>query len=315
MNIGLLTDSLGHLPFTEALDWIAAHEIDTVEIATGGFSPAPHFNLSELLESDQARKSFAGEIESRGLRLTALNCNANMLDPQPERRQQAQDVLFRSIEIAPKLGVETVGTMSGCPGDPDGGQWPNWVTFPWQPEYLEILNWQWEEEITPFWKSAAQHAADHGVHIAVEMFPGQAVYNTCTLQRLREVAGPTVGANFDPSHLFFQGMDPIRVVRVLGEGFIFNVHAKDTYVDPDEMAVNGGIDTRSLDRIADRAWGYRTLGHGHGATWWRQFVSALRFAGYDGPLTIEHEDPLMSPEEGIVRSVDFLMPVVMRTQG
>ena len=120
MNIGLLTDSLGHLPFTEALDWIAAHEIDTVEIATGGFSSAPHFDLNDLSESEATRQSFVGEIESRGLKLTALNCNANMLDPHPERRQSAQDVLFKSIEIAPKLGVETVGTMSGCPGDPSG---------------------------------------------------------------------------------------------------------------------------------------------------------------------------------------------------
>ena len=313
MKIGLLTDSLGHLPFTEALDWIAIHDIDSVEIATGGFSPAPHCDLDTLVENENARQSFLGEIEKRELTLTALNCNANMLDPQPERRQSAQEVLFKSIELAPKLGVDVVGTMSGCPGDPSGSPYPNWVTFPWQPEYIEVLNWQWDEEIGPFWKKAATHAADHGVKVAIETFPGQAVYNTSTLQHLRQVSGANVGANFDPSHLFFQGMDPIRVVRVLGEDFIFNVHAKDACVDPHEMAVNGGIDTRSLDRVAERAWSYRTLGHGHGELWWQQFVGALRMVGYDGPLTIEHEDPLMSPEEGVFKSVEFLTPVVMRT--
>ena len=312
MKIGLSTDSVGDLSFTDALDWIAAHDIDSVEISTGGFSSAPHCDLNALLEDQDARKSYVGEIENRSLTLTALNCNANPLDPHPGRRESAQGVLFKTIELAPKLGIETVVTMSGCPGDPGGGPYPNWVTFPWQPEYIEILNWQWDEELAPFWKKAGQSAADQGVNIAIEMFPGQAVYNTATLQRLRQVAGPSVGANFDPSHLFFQGMDPIRVIRALGEDFIFNVHAKDTYLDPHEMALNGGIDTRTMDRVAERAWGYRTLGHGHGETWWRQFVSALRMVGYDGPLSIEHEDPLMSPQEGIIKSVEFLKPIVMR---
>lgn len=315
MKIGLLTDSLGNLSLTEALDWIAAHAIDSVEISTGGFSPAPHFDLDRLSESEGARKAFLGEIESRGLELTALNCNANMLDPHPERRQTSQDVLLKSIEIAPKLGVSAVCTMSGCPGDPSGSPYPNWVTFPWQPEYIEVLNWQWDKEIGPFWKKAGALASEHGVKIGIEMFPGQAVFNPSTMQRLRDVAGPSVGANFDPSHLFFQGIDPIRVIRAFGKDFIFNVHAKDTYVDPYEMALNGGIDLRSLDRVTERAWGYRTLGHGHGSTWWRQFVTALRAIGYDGPLTIEHEDPLMSSEEGIIKSVEFLQPIVMRTQG
>ena len=155
MKIGLLTDSLGHLPFTKALDWIVDHNIDSVEISTGGFSPAPHCDLNTLVEKESARQSFLGEIDKRGVKLTALNCNANMLDPQPERRQSAQDVLFKTVELAPKLGVKVIGTMSGCPGDPSGSPYPNWVTFPWQPEYIEVLNWQWDTEIGPFWKKAA----------------------------------------------------------------------------------------------------------------------------------------------------------------
>ena len=313
MKIGLVTDSLGDLSFPEALDWIAAHGIEAVELSTGGFSSAPHCNLNQLLGDESAREALMADVQKRELVLIALNCNSNPLDPHPERRQISQDVLFKSIELAQDLGLETVVTMSGCPGDPAGGPYPNWVTSPWQPEFIEILDWQWDEVITPFWKKVAEFAGDHRVRIAIEMCPGQAVYNTSTLMRLREIVGSNVGANFDPSHLFFQGIDPIRVVLTLGENFIYHVHAKDAYLNPEKMALNGGLETRPLNRLTERAWGYRTLGHGHGETWWCQFVSALRMVGYDGPLSIEHEDPLMSAEEGIIKSVRFLEPVVMKT--
>jgi sugar phosphate isomerase/epimerase len=313
MKIGLYTDSLSDLSFTEALDWAAAHGIEAVEIGTGGFSKAPHCKLLSLLEDQKAREEFRAVIEQRGLTLSALDCNGNPLDPHPERGKQHREALFSSIELARKLGVETVITMSGCPGDPSGGPYPNWVSHPWQPEFVELHNWQWNEVLTPFWNKAARLAADSGVKIAIEMHPGQAVYNTRTLLRLREIAGPFVGANLDPSHLFYQGMDPIRVIRTLGENFIFHVHAKDTRIDLYEMALSGGIDMRPMQLVNERSWAYRTLGFGHGEAWWRDFVSALRAVGYDGVLSIEHEDPLMSAREGIIKSVEFLKPILLRT--
>ncbi len=313
MKIGLFTDSLQDLSFADALDWIAAQGLEAVEIGAGNFSPAPHCAVDKLLSDENARAEFKAAIESRGLTLSALNCNGNLLDPHPERRRKAQDTFYKTVEAAGKLGLDTIVTMSGCPGDPTGGTYPNWVTCTWQREFVELGERQWAEEIEPFWKQAGKFAADHGVKVAIEMHPGQSVYNTRTLLRLREIAGPGLGANLDPSHLFWQGMDPLVVVRALGQNGVFHVHAKDTKIDPQEMALNGGLDTRPTSLVGQRAWAFRTVGYGHGEAWWRDFVSTLRLMGYDGVLSIEHEDRLMGSREGIVKSVEFLKPLVLKT--
>ena len=310
MKIGLFTDSLEHLSFAAALDWIAAHRIEAVEIGTGNFSPAPHCAVDKLLDDKNALAEFKAAIESRGLQLSALNCNGNLLDPHPERGKKAQETFYKTVQAASKLGLDTIVTMSGCPGDPSGGTYPNWVTCTWQPEYVDLLERQWAEVIEPFWKKAGQFAADHGVKVAIEMHPGQAVYNTRTLLQLRELAGPSLGANLDPSHLFYQGMDPLVVIRALGRGFVFHVHAKDTRIDPQEMALNGGLDTRPMTEAGVRSWDYRTVGYGHGASWWRDFVSTLRLMGFDGVLSIEQDDRLMGLREGILKSVEFLQPIL-----
>ena len=313
MKIGLFTDSLQDLSFADALDWIAAQGLEAVEIGAGNFSPAPHCAVDKLLSGENARAEFKAAIESRGLTLSALNCNGNLLDPHRERRRKAQDTFYKTVEAAGKLGLDTIVTMSGCPGDPTGGTYPNWVTCTWQREFVELGERQWAEEIEPFWKQAGKFAADHGVKVAIEMHPGQSVYNTRTLLRLREIAGPGLGANLDPSHLFWQGMDPLVVARALGQNGVFHVHAKDTKIDPQEMALNGGLDTRPTSLVGQRAWAFRTVGYGHGEAWWRDFVSTLRLMGYDGVLSIEHEDRLMGSREGIVKSVEFLKPLVLKT--
>ena len=314
MKIGLYTDSLAELDFEVALDWIAAQGIEAVEIGTGNFSPAPHCDLQGLVRDAAARRQFLGAIERRGLVLSALNCSGNPLDPHPERRPRAQQVLSDTLQAASELGIDTVVTMSGCPGDLGGGTYPNWVTCTWQREYVELVERQWAEEIEPYWRQVSDRARVLGVRIAIEMHPGQAVYNTRSLQRLREIGGADViGANLDPSHLFFQGMEPVVVIRALGQGAVFHMHAKDTRIDPQEMGLNGGLDTRPMARAGVRSWEYVTLGFGHGELFWRNFVSTLRVMGYDGSLSIEHEDRLMSPKEGIQKSVEFLQGLIPRT--
>lgn len=313
MKIGLFTDVLHDLSFAEALDWAAGQGIEAVEIGTGNFSSAPHCDVDRLLDDADARASFKDAIESRGLTLSALNCNGNLLDPHPARGKTSQGTFFKTVEAANRLGLDTIVTMSGCPGEPTGGEYPNWVTCSWQREFAELGEEQWAEVIEPFWKKAGRFAADRGVKIAIEMHPGQSVYNTRSLLRLRDVAGPGIGANLDPSHLFWQGMDPLVVVRALGRNGVFHVHAKDTRIDPQEMALNGGLDTRPTSMVGERSWAFRTVGYGHGAAWWRDFVSTLRLMGYDGVLSIEHEDRLMGSREGIVKSVEFLRPIVLKT--
>ena len=314
MKIGLYTDSLHDLSFTDALDWCVDNGVEAVEIGTGGFSPKPHCDLQMLLDSENARSEFLGAIESRGLNLSALNCNGNPLDPDPVRRKSHEGDFFKTIEAANKLGIDVVVAMSGCPGDKDGGTTPNWVVHPHQEEFLELLEWQWDEVVTPFWERAGHFASEHGVKVAIEMHPGCVVYNTRTMLRLREVAGKNIGANFDPSHLFYQGMEPLVVIAALGKDFVFHVHAKDTRLDPQEMEFTGGLDPRPfIGNPGVRAWEYRTLGYGHGVRWWCDFVSILRLNGYDGSLSIEHEDEVMGAREGIIKSIEFLQPIVLRT--
>jgi sugar phosphate isomerase/epimerase len=185
------------------------------------------------------------------------------------------------------------------------------VTCPWPEDFLKVLEWQWTKKIMPYWKAEAKQAAMSGIRVAFEMHPGFVVYNPESLLRLREACGKTLGCNFDPSHLFWQGIDPLRAVRELA-GCIYHVHAKDTLVDPWNTAVNGVLDTKHYGQELKRSWIFRTVGYGHGEEFWRKFVSELRLAGYDEILSIEHEDSLMSTGEGFTKAVDFLKRVLIR---
>jgi sugar phosphate isomerase/epimerase len=196
--------------------------------------------------------------------------------------------------------------MSGCPGTPDGGRYPNWVVASWPEDFLELLEWQWRERIIPFWSEMAELAKAEGVRqLCFELHPGMCVYNVSSFNRLREAVGPVIAANLDPSHFFFQGMDPLAVIRTLGASIGY-VHAKDARVEPYNLAVQGALDLQPGKPVRDLVWAYRTLGYGHGAQFWADFVSTLRSVGYDGVLSIEHEDPLMDAEEAIGRAVDLL---------
>jgi sugar phosphate isomerase/epimerase len=216
-----------------------------------------------------------------------------------------------TVLAAEQLGVRRVVTFSGCPGDSEGSKYPNWVTCPWPPDFLRILEWQWEEKVIPYWQEEVRFCRDHGVDmISLEMHPGFVVYNPETLLRLRQAAGPEIGANFDPSHLFWQGIDPIFAIRELGEA-IFHVHAKDTIIDPVNSPVNGVLDTKPYADELHRSWIFRTVGYGHDSKFWKDLVSNLRLIGYDYVLSMEHEDSLMSLREGLEKGVSFLRELVL----
>ena len=179
---------------------------------------------------------------------------------------------------------------------------------------MKILDWQWNEKLIPYWKKAAAFAGEHGVNkIALELHPGFCVYNTSSLLRLREAVGPAIGANFDPSHLIWQGMDPVEAIRAL-KGAIYHFHAKDTRVDPRNKAINGVLDTGHYGNLSDRSWTFRTVGYGHDYIYWKNMISMLKCVGYDGAISIEHEDALMSPEEGLDKAIEFLKDVIIYEQ-
>lgn len=312
MKLGLLTVMFGKEPLEKVLEIIRPLNLDTVELGTGNYPGDAHAPLQELLKSKPKRDALLDLLKREGKEISALSCHGNCLHPNKAFAKKCQQVQTDTIKLAEKLGVKTVNDFSGCPGSDPKAQQPNWVTCAWPPEYLDILDYQWNQVVIPYWKKQAKFAKDHGVRIAFEAHPGFVVYNTETLLRIRKECGNNLGANFDPSHFFWQGMEPIESVKALGGNAIFHVHAKDTKVDPANAAVNGTLDTKHYGLEAQRSWLFRTCGYGHGHEWWKAFFSALRVAGYDGPVSIEHEDSLMSSMEGLTKAVTFLNECLIR---
>jgi len=310
MRIGVFTALFGQRPRDQALDYIAASGVQAVELGTGNYPGSPHMEVEKLLSDEGARKALLRAVESRGLVISALSCHGNSLHPNEKIAAEHHETRRKTIELAAKLGINRVVDFSGCPGSGPGDKRPNWVTCPWPPDFLEILDWQWKEKVIPHWAEEAKFAAKHGVRICFEMHPGFVVYNPETLLRVRSAVGDTIGANFDPSHLFWQGIDPVAAIRKLGSA-IYHFHAKDTKVDPINSSLNGVLDTKPYSDEINRSWIFRTIGYGHDYQTWKDIVSNLRMVGYDDVLSIEHEDSLMSVNEGFQKAVAFLKQVVM----
>ncbi|SNT05205.1 sugar phosphate isomerase/epimerase family protein [Antarctobacter heliothermus] len=307
MKLGFVSDSLGGMPFETMLDHAARMGVAGVEVNTGGWSKAPHFDLETMKSSAAARRTFLDAFSSRGLEIISLNANGNPLHPT-DRAQG--DCLLDTIRLAGDMGIQTVCTMSGLPAGAIGDTMPNWIVSSWPPETQEILQFQWQEVLLPFWEGASAVARESGVaRIALELHGNQCVYNVPSLQRLRDSIGPVIGANLDPSHLFWMGADPLAAADALGEA-IYHVHAKDTMLNAPVQATTSLLENGSLVDIPARSWSYITLGFGHGEDWWRQFCYRLRMVGYDGWLSIEHEDVLLKAREGLEKSIAFLQGVM-----
>ena len=303
MILCLSTDSLGALAFEDALDVAAGLGIQAVEVAAGGHSSAPHMRIDELLGDRAARARFAEAIASRGLQLNAINCSSDPLHPRHGAEHLA--LIKDSIRLAGELGVEKIVAMAGCPGDSPSAPTVNWIWFPWPEEMLAIREHQWEIAIA-LWGEVADFAGKHGVRrIALELLPLQLVYNVPTLRRLRDAVGPVIGANIDPSHMFWQQMDAARVVSALGPA-VHHVHLKDTQLFGDELALNGVLDFRSWDDPEHRSWVFRTVGQGQPVEVWMAFLDALRAIGYEDALSIENEDLLLPGELGVREAVSFI---------
>ena len=310
MKIGVLTVLLSNRPFEEALDYLVSIGVEAVEIGTGAYPGNAHCHPDELLRSDAKLKAFRRAIEKRNLTISALSCHGNPLHPQRARARADHRVFGQTVRLAAKLDVGTVITFSGCPGSDPRATQPSWITAPWPPEFLENLEWQWKAQVIPYWKDTARLLRSAGVRVAIEMHPNFVVYNPETMMRLRRVAPRQIGCNFDPSHLFWQQIEVTAAVRALGDA-IFHVHAKDCRIDPLNTQVNGVLDAKRYTHEQQRSWLFRTVGYGHDASVWRDLISALRLAGYDDVISIEHEDSLMSPTEGLEKAVAFLKSLVI----
>lgn len=309
MKLSVLANLYGAKSLDETLKILTGLGIHTVEIGAGGYPGKAHCNPAELLADEKKFDEFVATFKKYDVEICALAAHGNALHPDSAIAKQFDDDFRAAVLLAEKLGVDTVITFSGCPGDSEGSKYPNWVTCPWPEDFLKILDWQWNEKLIPYWKEAGKFALDHKVsHIAFEMHPGFCVYNPETLLRLRAAVGDVIGANFDPSHLIWQGMDPVAAIREL-KGAIYHVHAKDTKIDKYNTAKNGVLDTKHYSDELNRAWIFRTVGYGNNETYWRDLVSNLRLCGYDKVLSIEHEDSIMTIDEGLSKAVNFLKDI------
>ncbi len=314
MKLGVLTVPLQEMPAQEAFAYLHSLGVQTVELGTGGYTNNNHLKPEVYLHDDARIEEFKALLAANELEISALSCHGNPVHPDAAEAKRYHDIYVDTCKLAQKLGVKTVVTFSGCPGDCSTSQRPNWVTCAWPPEYGETLRYQWDEVLIPYWKQAADIARSYGVErIAFEMHPGFCVYNPATLLRLRAAVGDIIGANFDPSHLIWQGMDPVAALREL-KGAVYHFHAKDTKVDPYNKAKNGVLDTGSYGDLLDRSWVFRTVGYGSDTQAWKDMMSTLRLIGYDGSVSIEHEDGLMSVREGLEKAIRFLQDVMITEQ-
>jgi sugar phosphate isomerase/epimerase len=304
MRVGLFTDGLAQRPRADALRFCAERGVTDVELGAGGYSPAPHLDLETLLASGDARARLLAELADAGAALAALNASGNPLHPQAEVREAHDRALRGAIRLAGLLGVERVVAMSGCPGGPGDAAWPVFAGGAWLPDMEGLWAWQWEERVVPYWAELSAWAAREapGLAVCLELHPGASVYNAESYRRLRAVTGPNVLVNLDPSHFFWQGIDPVATIEALA-GAIGFAHGKDTVLHPERIARHGVLDFRWPADAETMPWHFCAVGGGHDERTWSRILAALVEAGYDGVVSIEHEDPVLSPEDGIDASL------------
>jgi sugar phosphate isomerase/epimerase len=320
MKLGVMSALFAGRPLAEVVAYCAETGLGAVELPVGAYPGAPFFDPPSVLAAPPKQAEIRALLAEHDLALSGLAVHGNPVHPDAAIARAHHEAFVTAVKLAPRLGTDVVITFSGCPGGAPGDRCPNWVTCAWPPDYPQILSYQWDEVLVPYWAAQAKLAREHGVRIAWEAHPGFSVYNPDTLIRLAERAvhaaridGPSpIGANLDPSHFFWQGIDPVEAARVLGEaGLLYYVHAKDTELDRHQGTINGYLDARSYGDLKQRSWTFRACGYGHGDEFWKPFVSMLRRHGYDGVLSIEHEDPYMSVQEGFEKAVEYLSGVIM----
>lgn len=315
MKISVVSSILGGMSLDESLGYLSSLGVDQFELGVGGYPGKAHADALVLSKDAAMRQKLLDTFKKHGMGISALAVHGNCVHPDKAVAARFQADFEAACVLAGQIGVDRLVTFSGCPGSDPAAKQPSWVTCCWPPEYQSVSEYQWNDVLVPYWKKAVAFAAEHGVKkIALELHPGFCVYNAGTCLRLREAVGDLIGANVDPSHLFWQGMDILEVIRVLGEQkAIYYFHAKDTQFNEYNVRKNGVLDTGSFADVAKRSWYFCTVGYGHDAAHWKKILAALKVAGYDDSISIEHEDGLMSPKEGLEKAVAFMKECVLRT--
>lgn len=325
MKLGLYNAVLHDRSLPEALGVIADVGLTGIELNTGGFLPPVHVpDIDAILNSDTARDDFLGVFEGTGVEIAGLNCNGNPLHPNPAIGLKHADDVRRSIRLAARLGQQRVVTMSGNPGDSASSMTPNWIVNAWNSAALDVLDYQWEI-VADFWRETDRLARDHGVKVALELHPQNVVFNCASVHKLIDLTHATnVGVELDASHLFWQQMDPVQVVRHLGE-LVLHAAAKDIRINRETVELNGVLDNSFRRRSPDEprtnlggdewanewpkpsSWDFVALGKGHGVEYWTEFLRALYDVDPQMWVNIEHEDTELDPVEGVRVAAEVLL--------
>ncbi|MDI9278726.1 sugar phosphate isomerase/epimerase [Pantoea sp. EABMAA-21] len=311
MKLSFCTDSLGHLPFEQMLDKLLELGVYGVEMTTGGWSSAPHLPTEALLGSATQRQNLLKALETRGMSIAALNVSGNPLAPGELGQKHKRDT-ENALALAGELGVKKIVMMSGLPPASPHDTIPNWITYTvsWPPTLKNCLDYQWNEVAIPYWQGLVARAKQSGVEkFALENFSSMLVWNPETLFRLRNAVGDMVGLNLDPSHLLWMGADPIAAARALGPA-IHHCHGKDVRMERGLVNINGLLETKPVEDVANRAWNYVAVGCGQDLQWWKEFFSVVRMMGYNDWVSLEMEDLTMSVEAGITSSIAALKQTI-----
>ena len=313
MKLAVMSPVLAEMGLEGAIAYLSSLGVHSMELGVGGYPGKALCDAGDYLSNPQKIDELKALLGKYSVEICALAVHGNPLHPNKEIAKTFDTDFDNAVCLAEKLGINTVITFSGCPGDCTDSKNPNWVTCAWPEDYQKILDWQWNEVLIPYWKEKVKLCNAHGVtKVALELHPGFMCYNPTTLLRLREAVGDTIGANLDPSHLFWQGIEITEAIKLLGKaGAIYHFHAKDTRIDRANVATRGVLDTEPLSNLTDRSWIFRTVGYGHDTKVWKDIFSILQGVGYDGAISIEHEDGLMSPLEGLQKAVEFLKPIII----
>lgn len=313
MKLGVVDLALSDMSTEQMLQYTSGLGLGAVEIGAGCHPGESHSNPEELLSDKSKLAAYKELFKKYDTIISALSVHGNPVSPDKEQAKYCDYVFDRACRLANELELDTVITFSGCPGGSPGDKMPNWVTCAWPNEYLQVLDYQWNDVLIPYWTKKAELAKSYGVtKIALEMHPGFCVYNTETLLRLRNAVGSSIGANFDPSHLIWQGIDPVASIKEIGKaGAMYHFHAKDTKIDKYNTAINGVLDTKSYGDVLSRSWVFRSLGYGTDTQLWKEMISALQVIGYNHVLSIEHEDSYMTTREGLEKAISFLKDVMI----
>jgi sugar phosphate isomerase/epimerase len=310
--IGVFDPAFPDLTLDQLVEKYSSLGVEAAEIGTGGYPGNNHCRIDDLLADPAALSAWRKKFEDRNIKIATLSCHGNPVHPDKRIADRDAETFQKTVLLAEKLDVKVIVGFSGCPGANSTDANPNWITYRWPPEYAAAQDWQWKEKVVPYWKGAAKFAREHGVHrLALEMHPNFMVYNPLTLLKLREAVGEEIGANNDLSHLFWQGCDPVEVIHLLGkQGAIFHAHMKDTVLYQDKIAKYGVLnfvfEKGDLKHASDA---FRAVGYGHGASIWKDIIRAYMDVGYEGILSVENEDPILSGEVGVERALYVLKNV------